>query len=61
VVVRNAGHRQESESKVKLGPTMVDRTCRQCGAIFSARLAEVKRGGAIFCRRKCFDISREVT
>jgi len=31
----------------------VERVCRNCGETFLARLAFVKRGGAIFCSASC--------
>src|SRR3990167_5297241 len=35
------------------GETMVSKVCLQCKKDFSARLAEVKRGKAMFCSNKC--------
>lgn len=39
----------------------VQRTCRnkQCGALFTARTADVKRGWALFCSKSCKAIKQE--
>lgn len=33
--------------------SQVDTACKQCGATFSARKADLKRGRGLFCSRKC--------
>lgn len=32
---------------------MIDRKCKCCGLVFSARVADVKRGWAQYCTKSC--------
>lgn len=36
-----------------------DRTCKNCGAPFVARVADVKRGWAKFCSKSCKAVKQE--
>lgn len=38
---------------------MVDRNCQQCGALFKAKPADVRRGWARFCSKSCKAIKQE--
>lgn len=48
----------EQCNSVQHDPGRTDRICSTCRKSFKAKPADVLRGGAKFCSRKCYDLSR---
>lgn len=45
----------EVEGSVPFAPRVLPRYCGVCGALFHAKASVVKRGGGLFCSRRCYN------